>query len=115
MPGGRWSPTRGLQPDAVDGSIPSLPPIPPILGEGVDGSTFLDIPGLVWDTELGIAQKGLFLVGGRLSFFLPAWQRITSDRFVLEVIRQGYTLPFVRSPPLSMSPVETLLPRLMSK
>ncbi len=46
---------------AVDGFTPSLPPIPPILGEGVEGSTFLDIPGLVWDTQLGTAQKGLFL------------------------------------------------------
>ena len=78
MPGGRGSPTSGLQPVAVDGSTPFLPPIPPILGEGVDGSIFLDIPGLVWDTQLGIAQKGLFPVGGRLLFFLPAWQRITS-------------------------------------
>ncbi len=50
MPGGRGSPTSGLQPVAVDGSTPFLPPIPPILGEGVDGSIFLDIPGLVWDT-----------------------------------------------------------------
>ncbi len=41
---------------------------------GGDGLTFLYIPGLVWDTQLGIAQKGLFPVGGRLSFFLPAWQ-----------------------------------------
>ncbi len=81
----------------------------------MDGSTFLDIPGLVWDTQLGIAQKGLFPVGGRLSFFLPAWQWITLDKFVLKVIRQGYTLPFVRPPPLSLSPVETPLPRLLSK
>ncbi len=81
----------------------------------MDGSTVLDIPGLVWDTQLGIVQKGLFPVGGRLSFFLPAWQRITSDKYVLEVVRQGYSLPFVRPPPLSLSPVETPLPRLQSK
>ncbi len=84
------------------------------VGVGVDGSTFLDINGMVWDTQLGIAQNGLFPVGGRLSFFLPAWQRITSDKFVLEVIRQGFTLPFVRPPPLSLSPVETTL-LLLSK
>ncbi len=118
VPEGRGSPTRGLQTVAVDGSTPSLPPIPPILDEGVDGSTLLDIPGLVWDTQLGIAQKGLFPVGGRLSFFLPAWQCITSDQFVLEVIRQGYSwysLPFVMPPPLSLSPVETPLPKLQCK
>ena len=74
---------------SIDGSTTSLPPIPPTLGGG--GSTFLDIPGLMWDTQDGIAQKGLFPVGGRLSFFLPALQRITSTKFVLEVIRQGYT------------------------
>ncbi len=118
VPRGRGSPTRGLPLAAIDGSTPSPPLIPPILGVGrwgVDGSTFLDIPGLVWDTQLGIAQKGLFPVGGRLSFFLPAWQRITSNKFVLEVIRQGDSLPFVRPPPLSLSPVETPLPRLLSK
>ncbi len=37
VPGGRGSPTRGLQLDAIHGSTPSLPPIPPTLGEGVDG------------------------------------------------------------------------------
>ncbi len=115
VPGSRGSPTRGLQLVTIDVSIPSPPPIPPNLGEGVDGSIFLDIPGLIWDTQLGIAQKGLFPVGVRLSFFLPAWQRITSDQFVLKVIRQGYSLPFVRSPPLSLSPVGTPLPKLQCK
>ncbi len=51
----------------------------PLWGGGRYGSTFLDIPGLVWDIQLGIAQNGLFPVGSRLSFFLPAWQRIASD------------------------------------
>ena len=81
--GGRGSPIRGLQPFAVDASSPSSPLIPPILVEGVVGSSFLNIPGLVWDTLLGISQKGLFPVGGRLLFFLPAWQWITLDQFVL--------------------------------
>ncbi len=42
--------------------------------------------------------------GRRLSFFLPAWKRVTLDQFVLEVIGQGYSLPFVRQPSLSLSP-----------
>ncbi len=46
-------------------------------------------------------------MSGRLLFFLPAWQQITSDKFVLEVIRQGYSLPFVRPPPLPLSCVKT--------
>ncbi len=74
---------------------PIISSYPTHLGEGVDGSTFLNITGLVWDTQPGRAQKGLFPVGGRLSFFLSAWQRITLDQFVLEVIRQGHSLPFV--------------------
>ena len=61
VPGGRGSPTRGLQPGAVDGSTPSLPPIPPTLGDGVDGSTFLDITGMVWDTQLELHRKVAFL------------------------------------------------------
>ncbi len=39
---------------------------------------------------------GDFPVGGRLSLFLLAWQQKTSDQLVLEVIRQGYSFPFVR-------------------
>ncbi len=113
--GARGQGVSNKRPPAVDGSIPSLPPISPTLGEGLDGLTFLDIPGLEWDTQLGIAQKGLFPVACRLSIFLPAWQRITLDKFVLEVIRQWYSLPFLRPPPLSLSPVETPLPRLQCK
>ncbi len=116
MPGGGGSLTRGLPPTAVEGSSPSPPPIPPTLGGGeVDGTAFQDLPGLVWDRSLGIAMIGNFPVGGRLSLFLPAWQRLTSDRFVLEVVRQGYSLPFVNIPPLSRIPVETPLPRLRLK
>ncbi len=66
--------------------------------EEVDVSTFLDMPGFVWDSHLGIAHKGLFPVCSRLSFFLPAWEWITLDQFVLEVVNRGYSLPFVRHP-----------------
>ncbi len=66
--------------------------------------------------SLGLHRKVSSLWAAGCHFFLPAWQRITSDKFVLQVIRQGYTLPFVRPPPpLSLSPVETPLPRLLSK
>ena len=40
---------------------------------------------------------------------------MTSDTFVLEVVHQGYSLPFVNIPPLSRIPVKTLLPRLRLK
>ena len=53
---------------------------------GDGGGAWVDLSGHSWpvcDTQLGITQKGLFPVGVRLSFFLPAWQQITSDKFVL--------------------------------
>ncbi len=44
--GGWGSPTRGLQPGAIDGSTPSLPPIPPAWGGG--GGGWVDLPGHSW-------------------------------------------------------------------
>ena len=42
--------------------------------------------------------------------------QITSDRWVLKVISQGYSLPFrVEPPPLSRIPYETPLPQLPEK
>ncbi len=115
VPGGVGSLTRGLPPIANEDSFPSLLPFLPGSVEGVDGSAYLDLPDLVWDQNSGIAQIGSFPVCGRLLFFLAAWQRITSDNFVLEVIRQGYSLPFVELLPLSLSPMETPLPKLLDK
>ncbi len=102
VPGGRGSPTRGLQPDVVDGSTPSLLPIPPTLVGGGGGCGWVDLSGhswMVWGTQLGIAQKGLFPVGGRLSFFLPAWQRITSDKFVMVGYQTGVHPPVCEASP----------------
>ncbi len=86
---------------------------PPLLSHpfyGVHGSAFLDIPCLVWDSQLRIAQKeDSFPVGGRLSFFQPAWVQIIPDQFVLEVVSQGYSLPFVKSPALAIASVEAAL------
>lgn len=47
-------------------------------------------------------------VGGRLSSFVGAWENITSDRFTLSVIRNGYHLRFAGDtgpPTLSRRPV----------
>ena len=38
-------------------------------------------------------------VGGRLAHFLPEWQSVTSDKWVLEVIQHGYALEFADMPP----------------
>ena len=44
-------------------------------------------------------------VGGILSRFAEAWERESADPWVTSVIRIGYSIPFVRPPPLSKSPV----------
>lgn len=38
-------------------------------------------------------------MGGRLKKFLPQWEKISSDKFVLGVVDRGYTLEFSESPP----------------
>jgi hypothetical protein len=40
-------------------------------------------------------------VGGRIQLFQEAWHRSTSDRWVLEIISQGYSLEFIRVPEFS--------------
>ncbi|CAG2231165.1 unnamed protein product [Mytilus edulis] len=47
-----------------------------------------------------VPQKSI-PVGGRLSFFLNQWKKITSDCYVLSIIRGGLTLQFKNPPPLS--------------
>ncbi|XP_078544267.1 uncharacterized protein LOC144829009 [Lissotriton helveticus] len=38
-------------------------------------------------------------VGGRVTKYLQNWSRITSDRWVLNIIRKGHTLEFTQVPP----------------
>ncbi len=77
------------------------------------GSAYQDLPGLVWDQKLGMPIIGNFPVGSRLSLFLSAW--ISSDQFVLGVVSQGYSLPFVSLPLLSRIHVEASLSCLRLK
>lgn len=42
-------------------------------------------------------------IGGRLRFFLPNWQKLTQDSFILQVV-QGLQIPFITTP------VQTSLP-----
>ncbi|VDI73767.1 Hypothetical predicted protein [Mytilus galloprovincialis] len=51
-----------------------------------------------------VPQKSI-PVGGRLSFFLNQWKKITSDCYVLSIIRGGLTLQFKNPPPLSAVPI----------
>lgn len=38
-------------------------------------------------------------VGGRLTHFLPEWEKITQEKWVLSVIKEGYKLEFLQKPP----------------
>ena len=44
-------------------------------------------------------------VGGILARFADAWERDSVDPWVVSVVRVGYSIPFLRPPPLSASPV----------
>ena len=44
-------------------------------------------------------------VGGRLAHFAQDWAKITDDKWVLSVIRDGYRIPFLERPILSSNPV----------
>ena len=38
-------------------------------------------------------------VGSRIGHYLPRWQAITSDKWVLQIVQQGYALLFLEIPP----------------
>lgn len=40
-------------------------------------------------------------VGGRLTHFLPFWEKLTSDDWVLGIIRRGYRMELIKTPPFS--------------
>ena len=40
-------------------------------------------------------------MGGRLRHFLPKWEQITRDQWVLNIIKEGYKLEFIQKPPFS--------------
>ena len=42
-------------------------------------------------------------MGGRLSLFLPAWQMITSSKWILSIIKNGYRIPLLAPPPITTS------------
>ena len=46
-----------------------------------------------------------FLWGGCLSSFWQAWRDIGAEAWVVEVLREGYVIPFVSPPPLPKTPI----------
>lgn len=48
----------------------------------------------------GCLQLGSFPVAGRLSCFLDVWEIITTDQWLLQIIFEGYIVPFIAPPPV---------------
>ncbi len=69
-----------------------------------------DLSGLRQDDLGGTLKLGNFTVAGRLSCFQKAWSRITTDRWVPEIVSNGYALPFSAPPPVAKEPLQTPLP-----
>ena len=44
-------------------------------------------------------------IGGRLSAFSAEWAKIGAQNWVLATLKEGYKLPFISLPPLTMSPI----------
>ena len=56
-----------------------------------------------WDLPPPVVPIYSTPVGGRLQIFWPNWT-ILEDQFVTEILRQGYTLPIINTPPLTNMP-----------
>ena len=54
---------------------------------------------LLNDNVSTVARCPEIPVGGSVPHFLTEWENITSDKCVLEFIREGYKLEFIRKPP----------------
>ncbi len=73
--------------------------------------SFNDLSDLQQDDLGGTLKLGNYTVAGRLSHFKQAWSSITTDQWVLEIVSNGYALPFMASP-LAPEPLETSLPTI---
>ena len=54
-------------------------------------------------------------VGGRLAHFAQNWQKVTSNKWVLSLVKTAYRIPFIEQPPLSVDPIffqQSLSPQL---
>ena len=68
MARGLGSLPRGLNPNANEVLSPlSLLAVPHVTPEGMDGSGFLNLPGLSWHYDFGMAEIGTSPLGSRLS------------------------------------------------
>ena len=69
----------------------AVPPSPLIPGGGEN-------PPRGNDKVRNIMKFPKIPVGGRLTHFLKDWEQITQDKWVLEIVKQGYKLEFKTIP-----------------
>ena len=55
-------------------------------------------------TQGGGRVTARIIVGGRISGFLGAWEAITSRPQILNIVKEGYKLPFTSRPPTTSQP-----------
>ena len=53
---------------------------------------------MIADSEVSLVMCPEIPVGGRLSHFLQNWQNITTDKWILSIIKSGYKLEFFQKP-----------------
>ena len=56
---------------------------------------------MVSQDQYSLCLKPHIPVGGRLEYFLKAWENITNDQWVLSIIEEEYKLEFKNIPPFS--------------
>jgi hypothetical protein len=54
--------------------------------------------GTTVDLEVGLIMCPEIPVGGCLNKFLPNWEKIATDQWVLSIIKEGYKLEFFQKP-----------------
>ncbi len=69
-------------------------------GPGLGGVTSSSVRGNLPDLAIPFSWLP---VGGRIAFFRHQWEGITDNKWVLDIIRKGYAIPFVQDPPLRRS------------
>ena len=77
------------------------------VGGGVAAASLAinDLPGLRQDDPGGTLQLCNYPMAGRLSHFVEAWRKITTDCLLLQIVAHGYALPFLDSPPMAREPL----------
>ena len=64
----------------------------------VPGVHFGSPNGMIVDSEVSLVMCPEIPVGGRLTKFLQNWEQITTDKWVLSIIKEGYKLEFNQKP-----------------